>query len=138
MKKAGLVCVLALVIALLLAGCDGVNFTITGTGSNTKIEAHDADDGATAETGPISVGKNRLAVVESALEKGKLRIDFARADVFPNGDGPADVIVGDVAESVTVGPNDKVRVALDRGDYVLQITAVGNTAGEVTVNIEKR
>ena len=139
MKKATkLVCVLALVLAVLLSGCERFHFSFTTVLNNTKIEVNDAVDGDFAESSPISVGKDRVVVVDSALEKGKLKIDFTEATVFSNEDGPDDVILGDVVASVTVGRSGKERIALERGDYVMQIEAIGETDGVVTVNVEKR
>ncbi len=138
MRKVRFVCVLALVLALLLSGCEKFHFSFTTALNNTKIEVNDAVDGDFAESSPISVGKDRVVVVDSALEKGKLKIDFTKATVFSNEDGPDDVILGDVVASVTVGRSGKERLALERGDYVMQIEAIGETDGVVTVNVEKR
>ena len=136
MKQTKIAICLALMMALLLVGCAGATFTTTSVGNKSTIEVNNAEDGATAEAGPFSVGKGKTAYVESALEKGKLQIDFAEATVFKHDDMSDDVIIGDVKASVTVGAGEQVEVPLERGDYVLQLTAVGNTGGKVTVNIK--
>ena len=47
-----------------------------------------------------------------------------------------DVIAGDVIVSVTLGGGDSSSFSLEKGEYVMQITAIGNTNGKVTVNIQ--
>jgi len=131
------VCLLTLITALLLTGCSGPTFALTGAGSNTYIQVNNASDGDAMESQPFSVGKGRVAVVESSLDQGKLRIDFTEVTIFRHENEPDEQIVGDVVASVVVGPGDKTEVALERGDYVLQITAVGDTGGKVAVILEK-
>ena len=137
MRKRSFIPFAALALALALAGCGSFSYTFTTAGNRTTIEINDVEDGEAADSGVISVGKDRAAVIESALEKGQLQIDFTEAAVFHNEDTPDDVMLGDVAQSVTVEPGTKETLSLERGDYVLQVTAVGNTGGKVTVNIEK-
>ena len=137
MKKTYIALIMALVLCALLAGCDAATYTFTGVGNKTTIEVNNAEDGAFAESQWFSVGKGRTAVVESALDKGELKIDFAEATIFAHEDGPEDVIVGDVIASVTVGPGDRAEFPLDKGDYVLQVTAVGTANGKVVVDIQK-
>lgn len=137
MKKTCIALVLALMLSLLLAGCKIGTYTFTGVGNKTTIEVNDAADGAYGESNYISVGKGRTAVVDSSLDKGELQIDFAEAIVFPNEDGPEDVHIGEVFASVTVGAGEHVEIPLEQGDYVLQVTAVGNANGKVVVDIVK-
>ncbi len=135
MKKASFALAALLAAALLLVGCSAA-FTITSAGNKITIEANNVEDGATAETNPYSVGKGKAAYVDSSLESGRLKIDFAEATVFRDSESADEVIVGDVVASVTVGPGEHSELPLERGDYVLQITAVGSTGGKVTVNIK--
>ncbi len=137
MKTAKTVCFLALVLALLLAGCDGATFVITGTSGKTTIQINDAPDGAYAESSPLSVGKGRVAVVEAALDKGEVQIEFAEATILRNSDDTEEVILGDVIAMAKVSSGDKATLPLEKGDYVLQVTALGSTGGKVTVSIEK-
>ncbi len=137
MKTAKIVCFLSLVLVLLLAGCDGATFVFTGTPSKTTIQINDAADGAYAESSPISVGKGRVAVVEAALEKGELKIEFAEATIFRSNDDTEEIIVGDVIAMAKVSSGDKATLPLEKGDYVLLVTTVGSTGGKVTVSIEK-
>ncbi|MBQ6539955.1 MAG: hypothetical protein IJL71_02905 [Oscillospiraceae bacterium] len=136
MKKARFMCLIVLAAALLLTGCSGFTMSVTTSGSKTTIKVNNAADGDSMETNPSSVGKGRVCVVESSLDKGELRIDFAEAHVFSYEDD--DYTVGDVVKSVTVGPGDREEFDLEKGDYVLQITSVGDTNGKVTVNFEKK
>ena len=137
MKKTHIALILALVLCALLAGCDGVTYTFTGAGNKTTIEVNNAEDGAFGESQWFSVGKGRTAVVASSLDKGELKIDFAEVTVYAHEDGPEDVIVGDVIASVTVGAGDGAEFSLERGEYILQVKAVGTANGKVVVDIRK-
>lgn len=136
-------CLTALLTALILAGCGGLdlNFTFSFTNlmGKTTVEIKDAEDGETAQSEYVSVGKGRAAVIESALEKGRLQIDIAEAEVYsyPDDDTPDDIVVGDVVESITVGPGDTARISLAKGDYVYLVTAIGETSGKVVIDIQK-
>ena len=135
MKNARIAIPIVMIMVLLLVGCSGASFSITSVGNNSTIEAS-ADDGSTSEVGPFSVGKGKTAYVESSLEKGSLKIDFAEATLHHNDNGPDDYFVGKVVTSVTVGPGDRNEVPLEKGDYVYLITAMGDTRGKVTINIK--
>lgn len=141
MRKIRITCLAAVLTALVLAGCGAIRFTFSFTrmGDKTTVEIKEAEDGDTAESDYISVGKGRAAVIESSLEKGQLQIDFAEAAVFSSveNDTPEDVIIGDVVESVTVGPGDTLQVRLERGDYVYQVRSIGQTSGKVVIDIQK-
>ena len=132
------VAVCMLLTIALLAGCGGAAFSMTTTGQKSTLKANEAEDGTFIETEYTSVGKNRIAVIESNLEKGQLQIDFVEVTVFAHTDQPADVIQGDIAVSVTVGSDDKEQIDLPKGDYVIRITAVGTTTGEAKIVIEKK
>ena len=138
MKKLGFICIITLALSIVLLGCDGVSFTFTSFGGNTKIEVNNASDGAEGESQPISVGKDRSIVVKSSLDKGRLQIDFVEAIVFPaTEDETEEIILGDVASSVEVASGGEATVSLERGDYVLQVKAIGETSGTVTLSVEK-
>lgn len=136
MKKTILV-IVALALVVALCGCEGVKLTLTGVGTKTTIEAKDAEDGSYIENSPFYVGKGKVLLVESSLDKGQLKIDFVEATVFKRDSGLDDVILGDVAESITVGAGDSIEVSLPKGDYVMQITTVGTTNGKVVIDFEK-
>ncbi len=126
---------LLLLLSLLLTACSGVALSITSFGSKSTIEANDAEDGKFLESAAFSVGKGKTVAIESALEKGQLKIEFARAIVFRD-DEMDQTIVEDVVASETMGPGDSCEFALEQGDYVMQVTVVGSTSGKVTVNIK--
>ena len=130
------VCIL--MIIALLVGCSGAAFSMTTTGQKSKVKANEAEDGTFIETEYTSVGKNRIAVIEADLEKGRLQIDFVEVTVFAHENQPADVIQGDIAVSVTVGSDDQEQIDLPKGDYVIRITAVGTTTGGAKIEIEKK
>lgn len=129
---------LVLIMALLLAGCGGIHFslTLTETMNSCTIEADNAKDGDTIESNAFSAGPGASAVMESSLEKGQLQIDVAEASVIANEEGPSDVIPGMVVETVTLGAGDTASVSLEGGDYVFQITVIGETSGKAVIRIE--
>ena len=135
MKKMNIAIPMVLIVGLLLVGCAGAAFTISSAGNKSTIEINNAEDSSTAESGSFSVGKGKMAYVESSLEKGQLKIDFAQAIVFREHDTER-TIVGDVVTSVTIGPEDSRELPLQQGDYVMILTAIGSTSGKVTVNIK--
>lgn len=135
MKKMKIVVPMILIVGLLLVGCAGATFTITSAGNKSTIEANNAEDGSTAESGSFSVGKEKTAYVDSSLEKGQLKIDFAQAIIFREHDTER-TIVGDVVASETIGPGDSRELPLQQGDYVMLLTAIGSTSGKVTINIK--
>jgi len=138
MKKFSIVLSVVLLLAMLLAACGTSTFTTTSLGEDTKIEVENADDGATAESLYVSIGKNRIATIESALDKGQLQIDITEAIVFKNEDDSEDVMLGDIFATVTVGPDDTEEIELPQGDYIYQLTAIGTTNGTVTIDVEKK
>ena len=138
MKKISIVLSVVLILAMLLAACGTSTFTTTSLGEDTKIEVENADDGATSESLYVSIGKNRIATIESALDKGQLQIDITEAIVFKNEDDSEDVMLGDIYATVTVGPDDKEEIELPQGDYIYQLTAIGTTNGTVTIDVEKK
>ena len=133
MKKLSAVLSIVLLFAVLLAACGTSTFTTTSLGEDTKIEVENADDGATSESLYVSIGKNRIATIESALDKGQLQIDITEAIVFKNEDDSEDVMLGDIYATVTVGPDDKEEIELPQGDYIYQLTAIGTTNGSKPV-----
>lgn len=138
MKRFRIAICILLLASLLLSACGGAVFSATSTGQKSTVKANDAKDGDFIELEYTSVGKNRMAVIETSLDKGQLLIEFVEVTVFAHVDEPADVIQGDVAVSVTVEGDDSEQVDLPKGDYVIRITAVGNTNGEVKIDIEKK
>ena len=138
MKKLSIVLSVVLILAMLLAACGTSTFTTSSVGEDTKIEVTDADDGATSESLYVTIGKNRIATIESALDKGQLQIDITEAIVFKNEDDSEDVMLGDIYATVTVGPDDKEEIELPQGDYIYQLTAIGTTNGTVTIDVEKK
>ena len=139
MKKLAVIGLLALTMALLLVGCEGSTFSFTGSGTKVNIEVNNAPDGATGESYNFSVGigNGRVAVIDSSLDKGQLQIDFTEVTIFRQEDRPDDVYVGDVVESATVGAGEQKSVPLAPGDYIMQVTAIGETNGKIAVSIEK-
>ena len=108
-------------------------------GAATTIEIKDDEGGKDAESDSFSVGKGKVLVVESSLEEGQAQIDFVEATVFSNEDDvPDDVILGDTAASITVGPGDSQTVSLEKGDYVMRVSTIGRTNGKIKVTEEKQ
>ena len=105
MKKMKIAIPVILIVGLLLVGCAGATFSISSAGNKSTIEVNNAEDGSTAESCSFSVGKGKTAYIESSLEKGQLKIDFAQATVITEHETER-TIVGDVVASETVGPGD--------------------------------
>ena len=122
------------ILAALLAGCGGFPFPVTAFGSKATIEVNNAEDGTAGESSPVSVGRGETAVVESALDKGRVRIDFAEATIFRRVDEPDDVYTGDVVDGAAAGAGDRQETALEAGGNILQFTAIGAANGNITVN----
>lgn len=135
MKKIRIAISMILIAGLLLVGCADAAFTVSSAGNNSTITVNNAEDGSTAESDSFSVGNGQTACVTSSLEKGQLKIDFAQASVILEHDTWR-TIVGDVVASKTVGPGDSLEFSLQEGDYVMLLTAVGSTSGEVSVSFK--
>ncbi|MBQ6333816.1 MAG: hypothetical protein IJI46_01935 [Erysipelotrichaceae bacterium] len=128
--------ILALLSVLLLSGCGGAKMDITSSSSKAKIKINDAEDGTYAEISTMSVNKNKTVHIESSLNKGKLKIEFAEA-IKTSGSGESDEYVGGaVLETAEVGPGDSLDLSLANGDYVVQLTCVGQSDGTVEINIQ--
>lgn len=126
-----------LALVLILSACGAAKFSLTSVGSKFSLEANEAEDGDFIESQYYSVGKDRVAVIASELEKGELQIDFVEAMVFDHADDDPDVYLGDVAVSVVLGAQDEQTVELPRGDFVVRFTAIGTLTGKASVEIEK-
>ena len=135
LRNAKTTVLLLLLLSLLLTGCAGAALTITSAGNKSTIEANDAEDGRYLESAAFSVGKGKTVVIESSLEKGQLKIEFAQAIVWRDED-VEETVIGDVVASETVGSGDSREFSLEQGDYVMQVTVIGSTSGRVTVNIQ--
>ena len=135
MRKACAV-LLALVLALLPAGCGGAPLSMVSGGNNMTVNAFNAPDGATLEGTPISLGKDKTFALEAALEKGELRIELIAATVRRHSDEPDDVSLGDVIVWAAVAGEDRVEFSSPgEGDYVIRVTAVGKTKGQGKISI---
>ena len=135
LSNAKTVAALLLLLSLLLSGCAGAALSITKVGNKSTIEASNAEDGTNMESAAFSVGKGKTVTMESALEKGQLKIEFAQATVFRH-DDEEQTIVGDVVAGETVGPGDSREFPLEKGDYVMRVTVIGSTSGKVSVNVQ--
>ncbi len=139
MKKIVTAMFTVLLISILICGCGKVfHYEISSTPSKTTVKVMNASDGDYGESDAILVYENRILNINSSLEEGKLQIDFAGAVNTAGPDETDDYIIGEVVETVTVGPGEKASVALEPGEYILQLTAIGNTKGTVTIDIEKK
>ena len=133
MKKRIAVIAILLVMAMILTACKG--FTISGTNSKLTIKMDGVKDEAFAESQDFSVGKDKAASVTSSLDKGKLKIDFVEVVITKDDKGNEQTDYFDTKATVTVGPGETQKVEIPNGDYVMQLTAVGETNGTVVVEI---
>lgn len=125
-------------IAVLLIGCEGFKFEITSGPNKTTIKVHDAEDGAYIESEAIMIGKNKTIEVESQLDEGELKIEFASASSIASTDGPNEYLIDEVVESINIKADDKLQLTLQPGDYILLITSIGKSDGIVTLTISKK
>ena len=134
MKRRIAVIAILLALAMILTACKG-GFVISGTNSKLTIKIEDAKNDAYAESQDFSVGKNKAASVTSSLEKGKLKIDFVEVVVTKDDKDNEQIDYFGTKATVTVGPGETQKVEIPNGDYVMQLTAVGETTGTVVVEI---
>ena len=131
MKK--LLAVLMVLAVMLLAGCGSYTFTQVGTDITIKADAKDGDSG---DTEYFSVGSGCKAIITPDLTSGSLEIEYVDCVVWP-GENPSDddITKLDTAASVTVSGNKISEVSLPAGDYIIRVTAKGQTKGTVKCEI---
>ena len=134
MKKIKAILVMTLTI-LLLSGCGAVKFNITSSSKNANIKISDVEDGTYAEISTMTVSGGKTVHIDSSLNKGKLKIEFAEAIEVSSADEEDEFVAGNIVETVEVGPGEKLDVSIDPGRYVVQLTTVGQTEGTVEINI---
>lgn len=136
MKKRIIITAL-MIITLLVTGCGKVSFEFTRIGDNTTIKAT-AADGKTADTEYFTVGKDEQVTIDASLEKGALSLEFISVDVFIQSDNsPDDIIETGTVKTLKISGNDKATLDFDKGNYIIRITAVGDTEGTVKVTVGK-
>lgn len=136
MKKRIIITAL-MIITLLVTGCGKVSFEFTRIGDNTTIKAT-AADGKTADTEYFTVGKDEQVTIDASLEKGALSLEFISVDVFIQSDNsPDDIIETGTVKTLKISGNDKATLDFDKGNYIIRITAVGDTVGTVKVTVGK-
>ena len=136
MKKRIIITAL-MIITLLVTGCGKVSFEFTRIGDNTTIKAT-AADGKTADTEYFTVGKDEQVTIDASLEKGSLSLEFISVDVFIQSDNsPDDIIETGTVKTLKISGNDKATLDFDKGNYIIRITAVGDTEGTVKVTVGK-
>ena len=137
MKKRIIITVI-MIISLLLTGCGKTDFDLTRIGDNTTIKVNNTTEGKSTDTDYFSVGRNEHVAIECSLDKGSLTMEFIEVTVFINLDGgPDDIIENKSVKTITVTGTDTTTVDLERGDYIIRITTLGNTNGTVKVNVGK-
>ena len=137
MKKYFKLIVFGCLIAALLYGCGGITFSITSAGNKTAVKINKAPDGKTAESGPITVGRNMAVTVDSSLDKGKVQIDFVQVINIAKPEETADYVPTGVVITVTVSADDHKVINLDEGEYLLDYTAIGETNGTLNIDVVK-
>lgn len=120
-----------------LSGCGKVfHYEITSTPKRTTIKVMKASNDTYGESGIISIGKDKTVTVTSSLEKGELQIGFASAVDLSGADDTDDYEILGLEATVNVKPGDTQELHLEKGDYVLQLTSIGDTDGTVTIDIK--
>ena len=134
MKKIKAILVMTLTI-LLLSGCGAVKFNITSSSKKANIKISDVEDGTYAEISTMTVSGGKTVHIDSSLNKGKLKIEFAEAIEVSSADEEDEFVAGNIVETVEVGPGENIELSIDPGRYVVQLTTVGQTEGTVEINI---
>ena len=126
----------AILLLIFLAGCGKAKYVITSSSAKTTIEVKNVEDGTYAETSAISISGKKTVYIESQLDHGELKIEFGEAVNTASSDEPEDYTVVNIVETVNVTPGDKLEIHLDSAEYILQLTAVGNTDGKVIIEVK--
>ncbi|MBR2545032.1 MAG: hypothetical protein IKE93_02580, partial [Erysipelotrichaceae bacterium] len=67
-----------------------------------------------------------------------LSLEFISVDVFIQSDNsPDDIIETGTVKTLKISGNDKATLDFDKGNYIIRITAVGDTVGTVKVTVGK-
>lgn len=136
MKRIVSALLISFLFCVSLSACGKVfHYDITSTPNKTTIKVMNASNDTYAESGIISIGKNKTITVTSSLEKGELQIGFASALDLSGADDTDDYEILGLEAMVNVKPGDVEELHLEEGDYVLQLMAVGDTNGTVTIDI---
>ncbi|MBO4919759.1 MAG: hypothetical protein J5365_06340 [Erysipelotrichaceae bacterium] len=135
MKKTRITLILAMLFMLLLSGCGAVKFEINSSSKKASIKISDVEDGTYAEISTMTVSGGKTVHIDSSLNKGKLKIEFAEAILVSSADEVDEYVAGNIVETVEVGPGENLEVTIDPGRYVVQLTTVGQTEGTVEINI---
>ena len=117
-----------LLMSVLFAGCGAAKYEMTGALNNMTVKVNDVEDGAYAESFVFGIGKKPLHI-ESELTKGKLQLEIASVINMADADDPADYQVVEIVETVTLSPGDVLDIELPKDDYMILVTAIGNTDG---------
>ena len=137
MKRIVSALLISFLFCVSLSACGKVfHYDITSTPNKTTIKVMNASNDTYAESGIISIGKNKTITVTSSLEKGELQIGFASALDLSGADDTDDYEILGLEAMVNVKPGDVEELHLEEGDYVLQLMAVGDTNGTVTIDIK--
>ena len=136
MKRIVSALLISFLFCVSLSACGKVfHYDITSTPNKTTIKVMNASNDTYAESGIISIGKNKTITVTSSLEKGELQIGFASALDLSGADDTDDYEILGLEAMVNVKPGDVEELHLEEGDYVLQLMSVGDTNGTVTIDI---
>lgn len=138
MKKT-VITILALALAgILLAGCSVSSFSTSSINNKVTIEMNGVKDGDVSETGPITVEDGQSISVDVKITKGTIKIDFLDAATAVRKNDSDSVSTGKVISSLTMpmSGTNSYAVTIGKGEYLLQVSAVGETSGTATVNVK--
>lgn len=136
MKKARIAITLLSLIALLLSGCGGkINFEITASSKNAKIKINDAEEGAFAEIGTMTVNSGKKVHIESSLNSGKVKIEFCEAVKTSAAGETEEFVAGAILETAEIIPGENIELELDPDRYFVQLTTIEQSEGTVEIKI---
>ena len=130
--------VVAVMLMLVLAGCEGSSFGLEVNDDNTMvITAENSGDGDAA-SGVLTVGENESLKTEPDLsDEGTIRLDIYEGELPEDADLTEDDL-GDPIASVMLAGQDPGGIDLEPGDYTIVANVEGKVSGTANVSVVPR
>lgn len=130
--------VVAVMLMLVLAGCEGSSFGLVVNDDNTMvITAENSGDGDAA-SGVLTVGENESLKTEPDLsDEGTIRLDIYEGELPMDADLTEDDL-GDPIASVMLAGQDAGGIDLEAGDYTIVANVEGKVSGTANVSVVPR
>ncbi len=134
-RKSVLIAALALLLAVLLAGCGASEFGMNiNTGKRMVIEAENADKDAFFTVGTLNVEEGEQITITSLLEKGSVKVEILAAPEGENADALPDPD-GEVIITANLKPGENASGTVEAGSYLLRATCLEKATGTVQIEV---